>query len=153
MACAPLPALIKLRCSRLIDLNIQSPRPGIIKQVAVVHAYFQRPGLTGSECDISSALYDLRADSHNHRELSQSRERERSNCRRTPTVGVEYASVESTAEIYLHIRICASYFRPGGHLYRVAGYQEVMKSRFAAWRELSCVPVARLKKTIRWPTY
>jgi putative transposase len=37
--------------------------------------------------------------------------------------------------------IIGSHFRPGRHLYSRAGYQEVMKSRFAAWREVSCVQV------------
>jgi putative transposase len=37
--------------------------------------------------------------------------------------------------------IIGSHFRPGRHLYSRAGYQEVMESRFAAWREVSCVQV------------
>ena len=38
--------------------------------------------------------------------------------------------------------VIGSHFRPGRHLYSRAGYREVMKSRFAAWREVSCVQVA-----------
>ena len=37
--------------------------------------------------------------------------------------------------------IIGSHFRPGRHLYSRAGYQEVMESRFAAWKEVSCVQV------------
>jgi len=37
--------------------------------------------------------------------------------------------------------IIASYFRPGCHLYRAAGYRELMNSRFSVWREASCVSV------------
>jgi len=37
--------------------------------------------------------------------------------------------------------VIGSHFRPGRHLYSRAGYQEVMKSRLAAWREVSCVQV------------
>ena len=37
--------------------------------------------------------------------------------------------------------IIGSHFRPGRHLYSRAGYQEVMKSRLAAWREVSCLQV------------
>ncbi len=37
----------------------------------------------------------------------------------------------------------SSHFRPGRHLYTAGGYREVMKLRFAAWSEVSCVqPVA-----------
>ncbi|MBA3570184.1 MAG: IS6 family transposase [Pyrinomonadaceae bacterium] len=38
--------------------------------------------------------------------------------------------------------VIGSHFRPGRHLYSRAGYQAVMKSRFATWREVSCVHVA-----------
>ena len=37
--------------------------------------------------------------------------------------------------------VIGSHFQPGRHLYSRAGYQEVMKSRLAAWREVSCVQV------------
>lgn len=37
--------------------------------------------------------------------------------------------------------VIGSHFRPGRHLYSRAGYQEVMNSRLAAWREVSCGPV------------
>jgi len=37
----------------------------------------------------------------------------------------------------------SSHFRPGRQLYSAGGYREVMKLRFAAWSEVSCVqPVA-----------
>jgi putative transposase len=32
-----------------------------------------------------------------------------------------------------------SHFRVGRHLHRAHGYREVMKSRFAAWQEVTCV--------------
>jgi putative transposase len=32
-----------------------------------------------------------------------------------------------------------SHFRVGRHLYRAHGYREVMKSRFSAWQEVTCV--------------
>ena len=35
--------------------------------------------------------------------------------------------------------IISSHFRVGRHLYRAHGYREVMKSRFAVWREVICV--------------
>ena len=38
--------------------------------------------------------------------------------------------------------IISSHFRPGRHLYSADGYREVMRSRFAAWAEVSCVQVA-----------
>lgn len=38
--------------------------------------------------------------------------------------------------------VLTSHFRPGRHLYSAGGYREVMKLRFAAWAEVSCVQVA-----------
>ena len=35
--------------------------------------------------------------------------------------------------------IITSHFRVGRHLYRASGYREVMKSRFAVWKETTCV--------------
>jgi putative transposase len=35
--------------------------------------------------------------------------------------------------------IITSHFRVGRHLYRASGYREVMKSRFAVWKEAICV--------------
>jgi len=36
----------------------------------------------------------------------------------------------------------SSHFRPGRYLYSARGYREVMKLRFAAWAEVSCVQAA-----------
>ena len=36
----------------------------------------------------------------------------------------------------------SSHFRPGRHLYRAAGYREVMRLRFTTWDEVSGVQMA-----------
>lgn len=79
---------------------------------------------------------------HRHKGLNNRAENSHQPTRLIERVMRRFKSAGHAQRFLSAFGIISSHFRPGRHLYSAGGYREVMKLRFAAWAEVSCVQVA-----------